>query len=87
MQETVWSLLKRAFYKRLYRLDKDLRSQDEFKELLRSVMREVHFCSASLMRVNKRYVEEHAGRRHYEEDDSEELSYDSAGIVSSQQSQ
>ena len=48
MQETVWSLLKRAFYKRLYRID---------KELLRSVMREVHFCSASLMRVNKRYVE------------------------------
>ena len=70
-QEAVWSLLKRAFYKRLYRLDRDLSTQQQFKQLLQEVMEEVPICQTNLMRVNKRYVEFHADLRFYED------SYDS----------
>ena len=68
-QEAVWSLLKRAFYKRLYRLDRDLSTQQQFKQLLQEVMEEVPICQTNLMRVNKRYVEFHADLRFYDESD------------------
>ena len=64
----MWSLLKRAFYKRLYRLDRDLSTQQQFKQLLQEVMEEVPICQTNLMRVNKRYVEFHADLRFYDDD-------------------
>ena len=74
----VWSLLKRAFYKRLYRLNRDLGTQQQFKQMLQEVMDDVTICQINLMRVNKRYVEFHADLRFYEDSDD---SYDGRAVA------
>lgn len=59
-QETVWSLLKREFMKRLHRRSENIETMDGFRAFLQTVIDDVPLDVERLLRSNREYVKKYA---------------------------
>ena len=55
-QETVWSQLKREYFVRLHRRDRDLTSDDEFRAMIRQLCEDVPINAANILRANHAWI-------------------------------
>ena len=58
-QETVWSVVKREYFARMYRRDSNLTTQLEYGKFLLSVCHDVPLNTTNLLRANREYIEKH----------------------------
>ena len=57
MQETVWALLKREYFVRLYRRDRDLATDAEFSAMIEQLCEDVPINVDNILRANRDYVD------------------------------
>ena len=55
-QETVWSLLKREYFVRLHRRDRDLTNQAEFRAMIEQLCADVPVNAENILRANRLYI-------------------------------
>ena len=55
-QETVWAQLKREYYVRLHRRDRDLASDDEFRAMVQQLCKDVPINTDAILRANQSYI-------------------------------
>ena len=56
-QETVWAQIKREYYVRLHRRERDLASDEEFRNMIRELTEEVPINTENMLRANRHYLD------------------------------